>query len=312
MTTHKPAAQDAGDILVIGSINSDLVIRVPTLPAPGETVLGTGFARYAGGKGANQAVAAARLGARVRMVGNLGTDSFGDEALTGLQRENIDCSYVARDPLQPSGLAFINVADSGENQITVAPGANRTLSVKEVEKAIAGAAADTILLIQLEIPLPLVEQSVAFAASKRIRVILDPAPAQPLSSKLLQNLFLLTPNQTEAEILSGLKIDTVNSAFEAARLLIRHGVENVVITLGEKGAVIANSQADRLVVPPSVTTIDTTAAGDCFNGALAVALSRNQTLDDAVEFACSAASIAVTKAGAQSSMPTLADLKLTR
>lgn len=309
MSHFKKQTKTTDPVLVIGSINTDLVVQVKSLPSPGETVLGAGLTRYAGGKGANQAVAAARLGASVTMVGSLGTDGFGDTALASLEDENIDCRHIARTPQHASGVAFINVAESGENQITVAPGANLTLQTDLVEEAINSAEKSTLLLLQLEVPLAIVEHSVFLAKKKGIRVILDPAPAQTLTSDTLADLFLLTPNQTEAEVLTGIKIETERDAYDAAKCLCKLGVKNVIITLGGKGAVIASSGRLDLISPPTVVPIDTTAAGDCFNGALAFALANSMALDTAVDFACQVASIAVTRPGAQSSMPTLKELQ---
>ncbi|HIF06551.1 MAG TPA: ribokinase [Gemmatimonadetes bacterium] len=290
-------------IYVIGSINTDMIVKADKLPSPGETVMGGDFLMTAGGKGGNQAVAVARHGARVAMVANLGTDIFGDQAISRLQTEGIDCANVGRDADQPSGVALISVDASGENHIVVAPGANDTLTEKQVEEALESMPAASIVLLQLEIPLAAVARGISLAQAKGCRVILDPAPARALPKEMLGGLYLLTPNETEAEILTGLAVDDPGSATQAATQLLAVGVRNVAITLGAQGVLLANDQGSELIGTPAVTALDTTAAGDCFNGSLAVALGRGDDLRDAMAFACKAAAISVTRMGAQDSMP---------
>lgn len=290
-------------ILVIGSSNTDMVVKSDRLPAPGETVLGGTFLMNAGGKGANQAVAAARLKGQVTFVAKVGNDIFGQQAITGFQQEIIDTTYVVTDADQPSGVALINVDAQGENCITVAPGANAHLQPTETQAALQAAAAGTLALLQLEIPLPTVEYVVEQAAAQGLRVILNPAPAQSLPETLFPHLFLITPNETEAEILTGIHVTNEATAEQAAQKLHKMGVTNVVITLGSKGAYLYSDNRGQLIPVPRVTAVDSTAAGDCFNGALAVALAEDQTLPEAVAFACKAASISVTRMGAQASMP---------
>lgn len=301
MIQSKVQPQNLREIVVIGSINTDMVVKVSTLPVPGETVLGGIFSQFAGGKGANQAVAAARLGADVLMVGSLGRDSLGDTALDRLQAEGINCVNVSRDKFTPSGVALINVAESGENQITVAPGANLTLDAKLAERVISDLPAGTIVLLQLEISQTIIET--VLKTKKDLRIILDPAPAKVLDKSLLQGLFLMTPNQTEAELLTGVRVSCPDSARSAAKKMLSSGIQNVIVTLGNQGALLANKNSIELIPAPRVTPIDTTAAGDCFNGALATALNTGHALREAVLFACKAASIAVTRSGAQDSMP---------
>lgn len=301
-------------ILVIGSSNTDMVVKTSKLPAPGETVMGGTFMMNPGGKGANQAVGAARLTAestgpastagQVTFAAKVGNDVFGQQAIDGFRREGIDTTYILTDANQPSGVALINVDAQGENCITVAPGANGYLQPADVDVPLQSASSDTIVLLQLEIPLPTVEHAVWQAAKRGLRVILNPAPAQVLPADLFPNLFLITPNETEAEILTGIRVTDEATAEQAALIFHQMGVANVIITLGAKGAYLHTATEAILLSTPPVTPVDTTAAGDCFNGALAVALSEDQSLPEAVAFACRAASISVTRMGAQASMPT--------
>jgi ribokinase len=290
-------------IYVVGSSNTDMVVKVDKLPSPGETVIGGQFLMNPGGKGANQAVTASRLGGHVTFVASIGNDIFGRQAMQQFQREKIDTSFIITDKNHPSGVALINVDAKGENSIAVAPGANAQLSIVNVEQAFQSVKDQAILLLQLEIPLDTVEYAIEQGYKKNLKVILNPAPANKLSDEVFKHIFVITPNETEAELLTGIRLTNLESAREAAEVLHQKGVENVVITLGAKGAYLSNKEIKRLIPAPPVTAIDTTAAGDCFNGALAVALSENKPLDLAVAFACKAASISVTRMGAQSSLP---------
>lgn len=296
-------------IIVIGSINTDMVVRTEVLPRPGQTVLGGNFLMASGGKGANQAVAAARLGGLVSMVGNVGADSFGEQSKRRLQAEGIDCRFVTEDSHDPSGVALISVDAAGENHIVVAPGANYSLTSSHIDTALASLNAAALLLLQLEIPLECVIHAAEKAKRDGCKVILDPAPAQVLPSVLLQGVFLLTPNLTEAESLTGMEISGVDDAKIAAGKLVASGVKNVALTMGDAGVLLANSDGCEIIPAPLIQAVDTTAAGDCFNGALAAALARNEPLLDAAVFACSAAAISVTRTGAQESMPTWQELK---
>ncbi len=296
-------------ILVVGSSNTDMVVKTDKLPAPGETVLGGTFLMNPGGKGANQAVAAARLaavdsGGRVTFVAKVGNDIFGQQAVNGFRHEGIDASYILTDPDHPSGVALINVDARGENCITVAPGANAYLQPAETDAALRAAPADALVLLQLEVPRPTVEHVIRQAAERGLRVLLNPAPAQALSADVFPHLFLITPNETEAELLTGVRVTDIVSAEQAAEQLHQMGVPNVIITLGAKGAYLHTDGSGQRIAAPPVTPVDTTAAGDCFNGALTVALSEGQRLPEAVRFACQAAAISVTRMGAQASMPT--------
>ncbi len=296
-------------IIVIGSINTDMVVRTEVLPRLGQTVLGGNFLMASGGKGANQAVAAARLGGLVSMVGNVGADSFGEQSKRRLQAEGIDCRFVTEDSHDPSGVALISVDAAGENHIVVAPGANYSLTSSHIDTALASLNAASLLLLQLEIPLECVIHAAEKAKRDGCKVILDPAPAQVLPSVLLQGVFLLTPNLTEAESLTGMEISGVDDAKIAAGKLVASGVKNVALTMGDAGVLLANSDGCEIIPAPLIQAVDTTAAGDCFNGALAAALARNEPLLDAAVFACSAAAISVTRTGAQESMPTWQELK---
>ncbi|GAB3176456.1 ribokinase [Telluribacter humicola] len=289
------------NILLIGSSNTDMVVKTQKLPAPGETVIGGTFLMNPGGKGANQAVAAARLGASVRLVAKVGNDLFGEQAVEGFRKEGIDTAAIVKDD-GPSGVALITVDDQGENCIVVAPGANGNLQPDEVEAAIDACSPNDIVLLQLEIPLATVEYAIRRSAQRGLRVILNPAPAQRLATDLLSHLYLITPNETEAELLTGIPV-TEESVGKAARALQDMGVSHVVITLGARGAYILSGEFEGIVEGVAVKAIDSTAAGDCFNGALAVGLAEGVSLRDSVAFACKAAALSVTRLGAQSSMP---------
>lgn len=290
-------------IYVIGSSNTDMVVKAEKLPAPGETVIGGAFLMNPGGKGANQAVAASRLGGQVTFVASIGNDIFGRQALQQFQREKINTSYITTDKDHPSGVALINVDAKGENSIAVAPGANSQLSIIKVEPALKSINHSAIVLLQLEIPLETVEYIIEQGYKNNLKVILNPAPANTLNDEVFKHLYVITPNETEAELLTGVKVTNLESAECAAAVLHEKGVPNVVITLGSKGAFLSNNEKKQHILAPPVTATDTTAAGDCFNGALAVAISENKSLDVSVAFACKAASISVTRMGAQSSLP---------
>ena len=290
-------------ILVIGSSNTDMVIKTKKLPVPGETILGGTFLMNPGGKGANQAVAAARLGGKVRFITKRGNDLFGNQTVGLLMRENIDTDYIVKDPNLPSGVALITVDATGENSIVVAPGSNGNLVKEDIPMSVFENDKTDILLLQLEIPLETVEYSAIAASEHKIKVILNPAPACLLSDNLLKNIWLITPNETEAEILTGVKITDIGSAEKAAVVMQQRGVKNVIITLGETGAYVKSDEFTGLIPGFKVVPVDTTAAGDVFNGAMAVALAEGKDLKEAVSFANKAASIAVTRMGAQASAP---------
>ncbi len=290
-------------ILVVGSSNTDMVIKTHHFPVPGETILGGRFLMNAGGKGANQAVAAARLGGMVTFVGKIGDDIFGKQAVLQLKDEGINVDFVSVDPENSSGVALITVDKKGENSIVVASGSNGTLTPADFNKALTELDEAGFVLMQLEIPISTVEYVAHTAAQKLKKVILNPAPAAELSGELLHNLYLITPNETETEILTGINVTDESSALKAASRLHERGVEVVIITMGASGAFLFENGHSELIRTSRVEAVDTTAAGDTFNGALAVALSEGKTLQESIIFANKAASISVTRIGAQSSVP---------
>jgi ribokinase len=290
-------------IIVIGSSNTDMVIKTERLPLPGETVLGGTFLMNPGGKGANQAVAAVRLGGKVSFIAKTGNDVFGKQSVKLYREEGIDTGYIFTDTDNPSGVALISVDSKGENCIVVASGANASLSIADIEQARPGIETGSFLLMQLETSLETIEYAAQLAKKKGIKVILNPAPAQELPLSLFENLYLVTPNKTEAELLSGIKITDRQRAEKAAEEIAQKGVDNVIITLGAEGALIKERDTFHFVEAEKVIAVDTTAAGDTFNGALCVALSEGKGLADAVRFASKAAALSVTRMGAQASIP---------
>jgi ribokinase len=290
-------------ILVIGSSNTDMVIKTSKIPVPGETILGGTFLMNPGGKGANQAVAAARLGGKVTFIGKRGNDLFGNQTIGLLMREGIDTEYIVKDPDFPSGIALITVDSNGENSIVVAPGSNGNLQPEDIPEHLYESGKFEIVLLQLEIPLKTVEYAINKATEYGMKVILNPAPAQPLSDSMLRNIWLVTPNETEAEILTGIQIIDIPTADKAASSINGKGVKNVIITLGDAGAYVMSESFTGIVPGIKVEAVDTTAAGDIFNGALTVAISEGMKIEEAVRFANRAASISVTRLGAQASAP---------
>ncbi len=296
-------------IVVVGSANTDMVVKADKLPLPGETLLGGTFFMNAGGKGANQAVAAARLDGKVTLVAKVGDDIFGRQTVENLGKENINTEFVFVDNDSPSGTALIMVNQEGENCIVVAPGANGNLVAGDLESVNAINEAE-IVLVQLEIPMETIASVIGNAKANGQKVILNPAPARALSDELLDGLFLITPNETEATLLTGLKVEDRNSAAKAADLLLSKGVQNVIITLGKRGAYFQNDHLSLLVDAPVVEALDTTAAGDTFNGAIAVAIAERMDWEKAIQFACQAASISVTRLGAQASVPYRSEIEM--
>ncbi|MCC5938241.1 MAG: ribokinase [Lunatimonas sp.] len=290
-------------ILVIGSSNTDMVIQVPRIPAPGETILGSHFFIVAGGKGANQAVAAARTGANVTFVTCVADDAFGRQAIENYRKDGIHTEYIKVQAGTHTGVALINVSDEGENSISVASGANNHLLAVDMEGVADAFDGAKIALAQLETPMETIEMLARMAESRGIPFILNPAPAANLSDGLLRKISILTPNETEAALLTGRK--EVNEAEIAAigGELLAKGIQTVIITLGSKGVYLCDKEHREMIPGYPVKAIDTTAAGDVFNGALAAALAAGQTMREAIDFAQRAAAISVTRRGAQPSAP---------
>jgi ribokinase len=294
---------DPRRIVVVGSSNTDMIIRAERIPRVGQTVLGGEFLMAGGGKGANQAVGAARAGGNVAIVARVGRDVFGEQAIAGLANERIDVSHIYRDGKARSGVALIVADKAGQNSIAVASGVNRCLSPGDVRKARRLLAGASVLLMQLESPLETVQAAALLAKQTGVRVILNPAPACTLPDRLLHNISILTPNQTEAEMLTGIKLRTDRAAGRAASALRARGVPTVIVTLGERGAYLACDSSTGIVPGFKVKAVDSTGAGDIFNGTLAVALAEGRPLLQAVRFANAVAAISVTRLGAQRSAP---------
>ncbi len=290
-------------IVVIGSTNVDMIIKGDRIPKPGETVIGGKFHKAAGGKGANQAVAAARAGGDVTFISCIGDDVFGQESLAGFKKEGIDVDKIKTDTDNSTGIAFILVDENGENSISVASGANNHLKESDIDSIKEIIQRSDLILLQLEIPISVVQTAIRIAYESNVKVILNPAPAQTLTDKLLSMVSVLTPNETETEILTGIKVENEQSAKNAAKILSDKGVGTVIITIGDKG-VYVTSKEDFLTMPGySVTPVDTTAAGDTFNGAFAVYMAEGKGLKESIRFANAAGAISVTRLGAQPSIP---------
>jgi len=298
-------------VVVVGSSNTDMVVVSQRIPKPGETITGGRFVMAAGGKGANQAVAAARLGAKVSFIARVGDDLFGQQSVEGYRHEGIDVQFVARDPGQHTGVALILVDQGGENSISVASGANAVLSPADVDRAAACIRSARALLLQLETPLPTVCRAAAIAAEAGVSVILDPAPApdEPLPAELLRCVDFLTPNETEAQRLTGLEVHDETTARTAADCLLRSGPKHVIITLGAKGALLAGPAGTQLIPAFKIEPRDTTAAGDAFNGGLGAALAEELPITEAIRVASAAGALAATRMGAQPSLPTREELE---
>jgi len=290
-------------IVVIGSSNTDMVVKTHQFPAPGETILGGEFFMFSGGKGANQAVAAARTGGDTLFICKTGDDIFGRSAISVFQKEGINTKHISIDSTKASGVALITVDANGENEIVVAPGANDTLIELDIKAAEKEIIESEIILMQLEVPVKTVYFAAQLATYHRKKVILNPAPAVKFPIELFKHLFLITPNELEVEILTGIKVDDISSAAKAAEKLLDLGVQNVIITMGSAGAFFKNRETEMLIAAPLVKAVDSTAAGDVFNGVLATELTLGKDWKNAISTACKAASISVTRMGAQASMP---------
>lgn len=290
-------------IVVVGSLNMDLIARSPHIPVPGETVLGSRFSTAAGGKGANQAVAAVRLGAQVTMVGCVGRDDYGRQLLSGLQADGVDTQFVRVAEDSHTGVALITVDDEGENSIVVISGANWQLTLEDVAAAETTVAQADMLVLQLESPLEVVEFAAALAARHGVPVLLNPAPARPLPASLLANITYLVPNESEAALLADCAVDDMDGVKTAVARLRQLGVANIIVTMGSRGAYLHSDDDSRRIPAFRVQPVDTTAAGDAFVAGLAVAVGEGRPLAEAVRFAAAVGALATTKHGAQPSLP---------
>jgi ribokinase len=289
-------------VVVFGSINMDLVVRTPRLPTPGETLTGHTFFTAPGGKGANQAVACARLGVPTRMVGRVGDDLFGEQLRASLRSFGVQDDGVLTTP-GPSGVALIAVDDLAENTIVIVPGANGSVSIADIPRLEAVLDGARILLVQLEVPIETVVAAARAAHTRGVTVILDPAPALPLPDELYALADIITPNEHEATTLTGIAVHDDQGAIAAARALIARGARRVALKLGARGALTADAEGEQFWSPFTVTPVDTVAAGDAFNGGLAVALSEGRSFNEAIRWGLAAGALSVTRHGAQPSMP---------
>ncbi len=303
--------EDAARVLVVGSINMDMVVRSPHMPAPGETVLGDGFVTSPGGKGANQAVAAARLGARCRMIGRVGEDPFGQALLEGLRDEGIDCANVMTTAGEPSGVAMIVVDSRGENSIVVASGANDRLTPDDVFSRAEAFGGIDVVVLQLELPLPTVRAAIDLARRNNCKVILDPAPMPKCLAPSICEVDVITPNVTEAEMLTGTKTGEEKADMNIAMDLIARGAKAAVLKLGSRGSMVVTADGHMARVwAYNVDIVDTTAAGDAYTAALAVCVAECRPLVEAARFANAAGALACTRLGAQSAMPTRQEVRM--
>lgn len=297
------------DIVVVGSLNLDVSVQATRIPRPGETVRAAGLSIGPGGKGLNQAIAASRLGARVHMVGQLGDDRFAEIPEAALRDAGVDSSYVRRLPGRHTGTALIVVDQtSGENAIAVAAGANRALSPQHVQDAVAAFRGSGVLMVQLELPLETVETALDLAKENALVTLLDPAPARELPDTVLRKIDVLTPNETEAEFLTGIRVRDPESAAEAGARLRERTLSDVLVTLGAAGCVWVWSTGFEHIPTPRVEAVDTTAAGDAFNAGLAVGLARGEPIARALRTAVRAGAAATLRTGAAAAMPTAEDL----
>ncbi len=292
-------------VVVVGSLNMDLVVRVPHMPIPGETILGENFKNIPGGKGANQAVGAARMGAQVTMIGRVGNDEFGKTLIKNLANEGVDTSHISVDEKEATGIAMITLDQHGQNSIVVASGANMALKPEDIRAAWQNINDIDVLVMPLEVSLDCVEEAVRLATENSVKVILNPAPAQKLSNELLEKIDVLVPNESETSLLTGLEIESIEEAKIAAKNLLEKGTGAVVLTLGSRGALlVSESQPAIISTPYKVNVVDTTAAGDSFVAALSVGVAKGLSLESALRQATAAGALAVTKMGAQPCMPT--------
>lgn len=294
-------------ICVIGSINMDLVVKVDEMPKKGQTLIGSNFKEVPGGKGANQAVAASRLGANVCMVGKVGSDGFGQNLLNQLKNNNVDTKYIQIEE-GASGVALITVDKNAENAIVVSPGANFKLAQKDIDNCIDAINESNVVVIQLETPIDTIKYALEKSKELGKFTILNPAPAVKLGDDIIKNVDLLTPNETELEILSGVSINNEDDILKAAQVMLEKGVKKLIVTLGSKGSLYIDKENKIFKKSYKVDAIDTTAAGDSYTGAIAVSLSQGKNVEDAIDFASKVGALCVTKEGAQTSLPTIEEV----
>ncbi|MEE0710704.1 ribokinase [Romboutsia timonensis] len=296
------------NICVIGSLNMDLVVNVDTMPKPGQTIIGSNFKEVPGGKGANQAVAMARLNGNVSMIGKVGEDGFGQTLINSLKNDKVDTTYIQTSK-GATGVALITVDKNAQNSIVVSPGANFEVKEDDIDNNIEAIKNSDIVVLQLETPLNTIKYALNKAKELNKYTILNPAPAVKLDDEIIKNVDLLTPNETELEIISGVSIETEEDIQKAAQIMIEKGVKELIVTLGSKGSLYINKEKSMFKKAYKVEAMDTTAAGDSYTGALAVALSQDKNIEDAMDFASKVGALSVLKEGAQSSLPTLEDVK---
>lgn len=296
------------NICVIGSLNMDLVVNVDTMPKPGQTIIGSNFKEVPGGKGANQAVAMARLNGNVSMIGKVGEDGFGQTLINSLKNDKVDTTYI-QTAKGATGVALITVDKNAQNSIVVSPGANFEVKEDDIDNNIEAIKNSDIVVLQLETPLNTIKYALNKAKELNKYTILNPAPAVKLDDEIIKNVDLLTPNETELEIISGVSIETEEDIQKAAQIMIEKGVKELIVTLGSKGSLYINKEKSMFKKAYKVEAVDTTAAGDSYTGALAVALSQDKNIEDAMDFASKVGALSVLKEGAQSSLPTLEDVK---
>lgn len=296
------------NICVIGSLNMDLVVNVDTMPKPGQTIIGSNFKEVPGGKGANQAVAMARLNGNVSMIGKVGEDGFGQTLINSLKNDKVDTTYIQTSK-GATGVALITVDKNAQNSIVVSSGANFEVKEDDIDNNIEAIKNSDIVVLQLETPLNTIKYALNKAKELNKYTILNPAPAVKLDDEIIKNVDLLTPNETELEIISGVSIETEEDIQKAAQIMIEKGVKELIVTLGSKGSLYINKEKSMFKKAYKVEAVDTTAAGDSYTGALAVALSQDKNIEDAMDFASKVGALSVLKEGAQSSLPTLEDVK---
>ncbi|WP_286316674.1 ribokinase [Romboutsia ilealis] len=296
------------NICVIGSLNMDLVVNVDTMPKPGQTIIGSNFKEVPGGKGANQAVAMARLNGNVSMIGKVGEDGFGQTLINSLKNDKVDTTYI-QTTKGSTGVALITVDKNAQNSIVVSPGANFEVKEEDIDNNIKAIENSDIVVLQLETPLNTIKYALNKAKKLNKYTILNPAPAVKLDDEIIKNVDLLTPNETELEIISGVSIENEEDIQKAAQIMIEKGVKELIVTLGSKGSLYINKEKSMFKKAYKVEAVDTTAAGDSYTGALAVALSQDKGIEDAMDFASKVGALSVLKEGAQSSLPTLEEVK---